>query len=110
MKSVKFCKKCGLILVAKKEKGDVFLVCRKCDYRTKEYKPIEIEENIHKKPLDDIVVMEQGKEALPKTKTECPKCGHMEAVWWIQQTRSTDEAPTLFLRCVKCKHSWREYG
>lgn len=107
---MEFCKKCGSILVAKKEKSDIFLVCRKCDYRQKEYKPVEIEESVRKKPLDDVVIIENNTESMPMTKAECPKCGHLEAVWWIQQTRSSDEAPTLFLRCTKCKHSWREYG
>ena len=56
----------------------------------------------------------KGKTSIPKGKlvkeAACPKCGNKEAVWWIQQTRSSDEAPTLFLRCTKCKHAWREYG
>jgi DNA-directed RNA polymerase subunit M len=55
-------------------------------------------------------VIEKNEDALPKTKATCSKCSHNEAVWWVQQTRSADEAPTVFYRCTKCKHSWREYG
>ncbi len=105
-----FCKKCGTILVAKKEKEKTILVCRKCGKKTKDYKPLEIAEKVKKQPLDEIVIIEKKQESLPKTRVTCPKCSHDEAVWWLQQTRSIDEAPTLFLRCTKCSHSWREYG
>lgn len=105
-----FCTKCGSVMAAKKTKGRMVLACRKCGYTSKEYKPLEISEKIKKNPLDDVVIIEKNQEALPKTKAACPKCKNGEAFWWTQQTRSADEAPTLFLRCTKCKHSWREYG
>ena len=107
---MEFCEKCNSVMVAKAEKDKVVLVCRKCGCRSEKYKPLEITENVKKRPSDEVIILEKNEEALPKTKTICPKCQHIEAVWWIQQTRSIDEAPTLFLRCVKCKHSWREYG
>ena len=40
---------------------------------------------------------------------ECPKCGHNKAFFWEEQTRASDEPETSFFRCVKCKHTWREY-
>ncbi len=104
-----FCPTCGLVCVSKKEKNKTILVCRKCGYKIKDYKPIEIKEEVRKDPLDDIVIIEEKKEALPKIRLICPKCANKEAVWWMQQTRSSDEPPTLFFRCTKCKHSWREY-
>ena len=107
---MEFCEKCSSVLVAKKEKTKTVLVCRKCGFKLKDYKPMQISESIKKKPLDDVIIIERNEEALPVTKVTCPKCGNKEAHWWLQQTRSGDEAPTLFLRCTKCKHSWREYG
>jgi DNA-directed RNA polymerase subunit M len=106
-----FCKKCGSVMVAKEEKSKVILICKKCGFKLRHYKPLEIAEEVKKKPLDsDVVIIEKNEETLPTTKAECPKCSHTEALWWLQQTRSADEAPTLFLRCTKCRHSWREYG
>lgn len=104
-----FCPKCGTVCVSKKEKNKTILVCRRCGYKIKDYKPVEISEDIEKKPTDDVVLIEEKKEALPKIRVVCPKCGHKEAVWWMMQTRSADEPPTLFFRCTKCGHSWREY-
>jgi DNA-directed RNA polymerase subunit M len=106
-----FCKKCGSLMVVKQVKNKSVLACRSCGFKMKHYKPLEIQERVTKTPLEsDVVVIEKEEEALPKTKAECPKCENKEALWWLQQTRSADEAPTLFLRCTKCRHSWREYG
>ncbi len=54
-------------------------------------------------------VFEKEEATLPTTKQECPKCGYETAFWWTQQTRASDEPETTFFRCVKCKHTWREY-
>ena len=106
---MEFCPKCGLVCVSKKEKNKVILVCRKCGHKIKEYKPIEIEEKIESGPHNDIVLMSETKETLPKIKTVCPTCSHKEAVWWMQQTSGLEDGPpTLFFRCTKCKRSWRE--
>ena len=51
----------------------------------------------------------EGKETLPTIKITCERCGHDEAVWWMLQTRSADEATTQFYRCIKCEHTWRNY-
>ena len=45
----------------------------------------------------------------PTTNVICPKCGHGKAEWWLQQTRSADEAETRFFKCLKCRYTWREY-
>ena len=105
-----FCQRCNAILVSKQKGGKTVLVCRTCGHQEKEYTPTEIAERVQKNPADDIIIIEKNEETLPKTKAACPKCGNGEAFWWVQQTRSADEAPTLFLRCASCKHSWREYG
>lgn len=107
---MEFCEKCGSMMRNKEEKNKIILVCPSCGHKLRNYKHIEISEKVKKKPMDDIVIIDKKEEGMPKTKVVCPKCGHTEASWWLQQTRSVDEAPTLFLRCVACGYSWREYG
>ncbi|MBS3055577.1 MAG: hypothetical protein J4452_03755 [Candidatus Aenigmarchaeota archaeon] len=53
---------------------------------------------------------DEGLGELPKTHIVCPNCEHGEAAWWMQQTRSADEPPTLFYKCIKCGYGWRSYG
>ncbi|MBL7160289.1 MAG: transcription factor S [Candidatus Aenigmarchaeota archaeon] len=106
-----FCKKCGSLMIGKEINKKTVLVCRSCGFTLKKYRPLKIQEIITKTPLEsEVVIIEKNEEFLPTTKAECPKCRNKQALWWLQQTRSADEAPTLFLRCVKCRHSWREYG
>ena len=57
----------------------------------------------------EMMVIDSNAPTLPKTKVECPKCGHNEAFWVIRQTRAADEPETRIYRCCKCSHSWREY-
>ena len=52
---------------------------------------------------------EEGGQDLPTISAHCEKCGNGEAVWWMLQTRSADEATTQFYRCTKCGHTWRNY-
>ena len=61
-------------------------------------------------PIKVVGDKESKLSTLPVTKIECPKCGHNEAMWWFLQTRSGDEPPTQFYRCVKCNHTWRSYS
>lgn len=108
MKGVEFCKKCGNILVPMKKGKAAYMVCRKCSYKTKKIvKDIKIKTIEQKKK--GIVILEKDPTLLPLTEKMCPKCEHVRAYWWMQQTRSADEPPTQFFRCEKCKHVWREY-
>lgn len=107
---MKFCEKCGNLLVV--EKGKSSLMCRKCHKHTHTKKEdVMISEAINEQKKE-IVVM--GKDEvmaeLPKTKMMCPQCDNMEAFWWMQQTRAADEPPTMFYKCCKCGYSWRSYS
>ncbi len=55
------------------------------------------------------LVLDGITETLPRTKVDCPKCGHHEAFWVMRQTRAADEPTTRIYRCAKCGHTWREY-
>ena len=37
----------------------------------------------------------------------CPNCGVRECTYHTQQTRSLDEAMTIFCHCIKCNHRFR---
>jgi DNA-directed RNA polymerase subunit M len=46
--------------------------------------------------------------AMPITDMECPNCGFNEAYWWESQAREDEESGTLFFKCKRCGHVWRE--
>ncbi len=106
---MKFCSKCGGIVVPKKDDGKIVWVCNSCGALQEEGDIKKITQKI-KSEDKGIVLVEENKESLPITEKECPKCGHKHAYWWTQQTRASDEPETRFYRCVKCKYTWREYS
>lgn len=99
-----FCEKCGAMIVPN-DKGQ--LKCS-CGYKSKQ-KSLVIKEktNNHNSKVE---IVDKTIETLPKTEAECPKCGHNQAFYWTAQTRSADEAETLFFKCIKCNHQWRDYS
>jgi DNA-directed RNA polymerase subunit M len=103
-----FCPKCGSILKPKTEKGKRILFCS-CGYNMKDAQPTKIKEKVAKEEKEIQVVPEDEK-ILSKTEAECPKCHNKEAYYWLVQTRAGDEPETKFLKCVKCKHTWRDYS
>ena len=108
---MKFCEKCGNLMLVEKKRKHIFLVCRKCGKSVPLKEKVTITEAMPEE-RKGIVIMgkEEGVAELPKTKIMCPKCENMEAYWWMQQTRAADEPPTLFYKCTKCGYSWRSYG
>ncbi len=58
----------------------------------------------------EVVDTENDEKTLPETTAECHKCGCTKAYFWEVQTRAADEPPTKFLKCTKCKHTWRDYS
>ena len=105
-----FCK-CGGLLVPKKGKSATALVCRKCGKSSAKKGKVTISETIHdQKKKVAVIGKGESQTDLPSTHILCPECEHGEAFWWMQQTRSADEPPTMFYKCKKCHHSWRSYG
>ncbi len=104
---MKFCPSCEVRL----KKGDSGLKCPQCDYVEGRNKSAAKKPAVEEPGVPEINVLDEGegKETLPTIKIDCEKCGHDEAVWWMLQTRSADEATTQFYRCVKCSHTWRNY-
>ncbi len=101
--SMQFCDKCGSIMIPQKNG----MKCRRCGATKRGTVKLKISEDIRK--VKGITVLEKDETPLPQTPMQCPECNHTHAYWWMQQTRSADEPPTQFFRCVKCQHVWREY-
>jgi DNA-directed RNA polymerase subunit M len=97
-------------MAPKEEKGKKYLACS-CGYNNKKApaQAKEIMKEVIKKPQkDDLAVVSEDDTHLPLTDEVCPKCKHGKAFWWSKQTRASDEPETRFLRCEKCKHTWRD--
>jgi DNA-directed RNA polymerase subunit M len=105
---VQFCPKCGLALLPTKKLKAVVLSCPKCGYETK--RSDRTVQRLEQQKENVVVIgrEEQKIRTLPKTKMDCPKCGHKEAYYWLVQTRGADESSTQFFRCTSCGTTWRE--
>ena len=108
---VKFCSKCGNLMLPKKSDKGLILECGTCGnvvegIEADEYKLVKDVEM--KKSGPEVI---EGKQiGLPTTRVTCPRCKNDKAYYWIRQTRAGDEPSTRFYRCVACGHVWREYA
>jgi DNA-directed RNA polymerase subunit M len=105
---MKFCPKCGAILVPKKASGKYAYDCS-CGYNAPVDGSEQVKEEVKPKKEIEVVDEQNTIEANPLVDIECPKCAHPKAFFWLEQTRSGDEAETKFYKCEKCKHIWRDY-
>lgn len=104
-----FCPKCGAMLLPKKQDSKKMLHCS-CGYKSKDVEQARIKEVIRNKTKVLEVVDREEVEILPLTDADCQNCKHKKAFYWLVQTRAGDEPETKFLRCQKCKHTWRDYA
>ncbi len=100
-----FCPKCGSILIPKEHQGKKVMGC-KCGYKSDS--ELRLKENSLKKKEVNWDVVEEEKEIHSLTDQNCPRCEHEKAYYWERQMRAADEPPTLFFKCQRCKHTWRE--
>ena len=101
-----FCPKCKSILLPKKVEGKKVMACS-CGYNSTGLEQRKVSEK--STGSVDVAVVDREIETMPLCAAECPKCEHDQAYYWMVQTRAGDEAETKFLKCQKCKHTWREY-
>jgi DNA-directed RNA polymerase subunit M len=105
---IEYCDKCSAILIPVKKGKSTYLKCRRCGTEKKrKVKSLKIVEEPRKNNV--VAVLERDTTPLPMVEMKCEKCGHTHSYFWLQQTRTADEPPTQFFRCVKCKYTWREY-
>ncbi len=99
-----FCDKCkGLMLPS----GDM-MRCKRCGHE-REIKDLDSFKTVKREEKKEKVIFLEDVSTLPVTRAECSECNNMKAYWWLRQTRRADEPETRFLRCTRCKHTWREY-
>ncbi len=113
---MKFCPKCGGVMVPVKQGGKVVLRCTRCGYTmevgsSRELSVYRVTNVIeHSEKEKTIVISERDVKGLPITRdVVCPRCGWREAYYWVVQTRAADEPATRFFKCTKCGYVWREY-
>ncbi len=103
-----FCPKCGSLLRQKTEHEKTFLFCT-CGFEDKKHAG-PIKESVKEAKKLEVIEKNDADEALPIMNTECPKCGHKKARFWMIQTRAADEPETKFMKCVSCGNVWRDYS
>lgn len=108
---MQFCPTCGNILLidgSKKHSHVNRLFCRTCPYHIEVNKVISRRISFAKDKVDDVIFEEGGQGKAATTDKTCEKCGHKRAYFKQMQTRSADEPPTEFFKCVKCGNQWKE--
>lgn len=110
--AIKFCPKCGSMLFPTKDDKGMSWKCRKCGHveKGKRNEKVVLKTEVKEKRTIPVLDSEKAKKKLSVIDVDCPKCGNIGAVWWIQQTRAGDEPATRFFKCVSCNHTWREYA
>jgi len=106
---MKFCPNCGTLMIPKKKENKSLYECN-CGY-SETGGDTKLSSNTKKTIIEDVVVpTKEAEETLPTCKMICDKCGNTICYYWELQTRASDEPPTRFFKCTKCKNTWRDNG
>ncbi|MFC7231700.1 transcription factor S [Saliphagus sp. GCM10025308] len=101
---MEFCDECGSMMKA----DDGYWVCGNDECGAKKPKGNSDEYVVTEDQEATEVIESSDETSLPKTEARCPECGHDQAYWYLQQTRSADESETRFFICAECEYKWRE--
>uniref|UniRef100_A0A7S3GG99 DNA-directed RNA polymerase III subunit RPC10 n=1 Tax=Palpitomonas bilix TaxID=652834 RepID=A0A7S3GG99_9EUKA len=105
---LQFCPLCANILLVEHHNDELRLFCQTCPFVYKMQSSHKSRVVLQKKEVDDVFGGEEAWENADTARTTCPNCGHAEAYFMQIQTRSADEPSTIFYRCCKCHHEWKE--
>jgi len=105
-----FCPTCATLLLVEEVIGGTGLrfFCNTCAYVYDIDTKIGRELKVDCKEVEDVLGGEEAWDKVDKTEAACPACDSKEAYYMSVQIRSADEPATIFYRCVKCTHRWRQ--
>lgn len=113
---VKFCPRCGAMMIMRKRGGKIYYICPRCGYKEEARRDDALKHSVRVKikhtEKEKTIIVDAGSEIanLPITReVTCPRCGYHEAYYYFMQTRSADEPMTRFFICRRCGYRWREY-
>lgn len=108
--SLRFCPTCADLLSVEQGPVGMRFACRTCPYTYNIKNKIVTRTYYKPKKQADIHSSSSAWEGVSATDERCPKCSHPRAYYLQMQTRSADEASTIFYKCCdpKCMHTWRE--
>ena len=84
------------------------LFCQACPYVYRVQKNLVKKTTFKQKTIDDVLGGDDAWENVDSTEIDCVKCENNRAYFLQIQIRSADEPSTLFYKCTKCGHDWRE--
>ena len=107
---MKFCEKCGSLFRRKAEKDveDSKFECgcgQITDNPDLNSKEKSVAGTSEKRSIE---VVKENEEINAVTPATCTKCSNDRAYTWSKQMRGSDEPETIFFKCTKCGHSWRQ--
>lgn len=97
-----------LVTVLDDDRQQLRYFCQTCPYIYNIDNKITRSLKTARKTQDDVLSTDAQNSTRPQTAVTCSKCNHDKAYFTEVQTRSADEAATLFFTCVKCGNKWRE--
>ena len=103
-----FCPTCANILLIEKTVSDFRFFCKTCPYIYVVEEVVQKIMHLERKQVDDVMGGEDAWENVQQTDAECPKCSNRKAYFMQIQIRSADEPMTIFYKCTKCGHQWKE--
>ncbi|MEX2016846.1 MAG: hypothetical protein WD876_00015 [Candidatus Pacearchaeota archaeon] len=105
--SLKFCPKCGDLLVPEKKgkESEFIALCGKCGFSRK-MRPLREKEKVRKGERVGRGVI-KNENPLATYHSKCPKCGYDKAQIIDMGIFYSDEDNLIMLKCGKCGHSER---
>jgi DNA-directed RNA polymerase III subunit RPC11 len=85
------------------------LWCRVCQFKCPVLRAFSVAQPLGQRSrVDDVMGGDDAWQNVDQTEQKCPKCEHDRAYFTQMQLRSADEPMSIFYKCVKCAHRWRE--